>query len=91
MSTIQHLKVTISGKVQGVRYRASTKEAAQKIGVNGFVKNQPNGTVYAEFEGSEDQLTAILEWCKKGPPLARVTTIEKKEGAVEGFEEFTVR
>lgn len=87
----KHIKLTIIGKVQGVWYRASTERKAKTLGICGFVKNQPNGEVYAEAEGTEVQVNELIAWCKKGPPLARVEQVLVEEGEVVGFENFEVR
>ena len=83
--------LVINGRVQGVWFRASTKEMADKLGVFGIVKNLPNGSVYAEIEGSEEAISKMLEWCKNGPPLARVESIEKTESSIVGYTDFTIR
>ena len=66
----------ISGRVQGVFFRLETKHAADGFGVLGWVRNKRDGTVEAVFEGPEKSVMSILEWCKKGPPVARVTNVD---------------
>ena len=66
----------ISGRVQGVFYRMETKRAADRIGVTGWVKNRPEGTVEAVFEGAKNQVEAVLKWCWDGPRLAKVDDID---------------
>ena len=68
--------VIISGRVQGVFFRMETKRAADRIGVYGWVRNLRDGTVEAVFEGNQDQVDAILAWCKEGPPNARVSDVK---------------
>ncbi len=68
-----HLLIT--GLVQGVSYRASTVEAARRHGLSGWVKNNPNGSVEAVVEGDEEAVKLLIEWCRKGPPLARVEDV----------------
>ena len=65
----------ISGRVQGVFFRMETKRAADRFGVAGWVKNQRDGTVEAMFEGDQDKVDAVLEWCNEGPPSAMVTDV----------------
>lgn len=72
---MKRISIFVSGKVQGVSYRASTEKIAKEIGVTGFVKNQPDGTVYIETQGSEEQLNLLCKWCKRGPLLAKVSDI----------------
>jgi acylphosphatase len=87
----RHLNVRVSGKVQGVFFRASAKEQADQLGVKGFVRNEPNGNVYLEAEGDENQLKLFLEWCARGPKRAQVTQVTSEESALMTFERFEVR
>ncbi|MFH1101823.1 MAG: acylphosphatase [Methanobacteriota archaeon] len=68
--------VVISGQVQGVWYRASTKEKAEELGLTGWVKNTAHGNVEAVFEGDESTVNEMIAWCRKGPPLAQVTDVK---------------
>ena len=88
---IKHYNITITGKVQGVFYRASTKEKAQELGIKGFVKNQPDGSVYLEAEGEFSSLEQLVEWCYKGPEKAIVEKVTKIEAPLKHFEKFTVQ
>jgi acylphosphatase len=80
----------ISGRVQGVFFRLETKHAADGFGVFGWVRNKRDRTVEAVFEGSEKSVVSILEWCKKGPPYAKVTNVdvtwEDYRGEFNSFE-----
>jgi acylphosphatase len=67
--------VLISGKVQGVWYRASTKKKADELGILGWVRNTPEGNVEAVFEGEKAVIDEMIAWCWIGPPMARVTDI----------------
>lgn len=64
--------VLVSGKVQGVFFRAETQQTAVQYDVFGWVKNNRDGTVEALFEGDEDDVKAVIEWCRQGPPHSRV-------------------
>ncbi|MGD2186634.1 MAG: acylphosphatase [Desulfobacterales bacterium] len=66
----------ISGRVQGVFFRAETQRAAERFGVFGWVRNRPDGTVEAVFEGEQQAVDAVLGWCKQGPNLAVVKNVE---------------
>ena len=66
-----HIKIEVEGKVQGVWYRASTKEKADELGVFGYVENQDNGSVYIEAEGEIDHLEQFIAWCKEGTGTSR--------------------
>ena len=70
-------RVVISGRVQGVGYRAWTVAAARRFDLQGWVRNVSNGTVEAVFAGEEDDVVAMIEACKKGPPAARVESVEQ--------------
>lgn len=87
----KHISIKVSGRVQGVFYRASAHEEAQRLGVKGFVKNEPDGSVYIEAEGDDALLEDLIEWCKQGPPAAKVQNVEVQEGTWKGFAEFTVK
>ncbi|MGQ4892169.1 MAG: acylphosphatase [Candidatus Njordarchaeia archaeon] len=84
--------VYISGLVQGVFFRASTKEVADKLGVKGFVRNLPDGRVEAVFEGDEESVKKIIEWCHRGPPAARVESVEVQYEDYKGeFDSFEIK
>lgn len=86
------VKATIKGRVQGVFYRQSTKEAALNHKVTGWVRNLPNGDVEAVFEGPKQAVHEMLSWCKQGPPAARVDEILVDwESATGEFIKFSVR
>lgn len=83
--------VVISGRVQGVWYRANTKQKADELGLSGWVRNTAKGTVEAVFEGEETIVNEMIAWCWKGPPLAKVTRVEIKQKRRGGqFTEFSV-
>lgn len=82
----------IRGHVQGVFYRASTQEAAVRLGLEGWVKNLPDGNVEAVFEGPADKVKQAVEWCYKGPPGAKVSKIDEKWSDYTGeFRDFGVK
>ena len=86
-----HRKALISGKVQGVWYRASTQQQAQAMGLTGWVRNLPTGEVELAVEGPAAAVENLLVWCQSGPPQARVDSVQVAEGEVEGFTVFEVR
>ena len=88
---LKHIKLTIIGRVQGVWFRASTKEKADALGVNGYVRNLMNGNVYIEAEGTHEQLQLFVIWCKKGPRLAHVSEVIEKQGNPVHFTCFEIR
>jgi acylphosphatase len=69
-------RVVIGGRVQGVAYRFETQYAAERIGVHGWVRNRPDGTVQALFEGERGRVEEMIAWCRRGPALARVTAVD---------------
>jgi acylphosphatase len=83
--------IHVSGKVQGVFFRASTKDKADELSINGFVRNERDGSVYIEASGEEDQLNQFVAWCKHGPRAARVEKCDVKEIAVLDFVGFEIR
>lgn len=84
------ISITISGKVQGVWYRASTKAKAEEFGICGYVKNLSNGEVYIEAEGPKEKVDQLLAWCKLGPELAEVDNIAVKAKPIEGYTTFKI-
>lgn len=89
---MKRAKVKIYGIVQGVFFRANTKGRANRLNVNGYVRNMPDGTVEAVFEGEDEAVDAIVQWCKKGPRGARVDRVEVSEERYKGeFDDFRIR
>lgn len=83
--------VYIHGRVQGVFFRASTRDEAQTIGIKGWVKNCSNGSVEAVFEGGKNTVDKIVNWCKKGPTGAYVERVDVSwEKYLGEFNEFTI-
>ena len=83
--------VFVSGTVQGVRYRASTREAAEDRGVDGWVRNLDDGRVEAVFEGPEPAVEGLIEWCHTGSTLASVEDVEVTYEEPTGESGFRVR
>ncbi|MGE0401970.1 MAG: acylphosphatase [Kofleriaceae bacterium] len=76
---MRRVRALITGRVQGVSYRASTATEARRLGVVGWVKNRSDGSVELEAEGEPAQIAALLAWCENGPPLARVADVAVEE------------
>jgi acylphosphatase len=86
------IHVLISGRVQGVWYRASTKQKAEQLGITGWVRNTEDGCVEAVFQGSEKQVNEMINWCYKGPPLAKVDDVKiVNKDISEMFEDFILK
>jgi acylphosphatase len=80
----RRIHVWISGRVQGVFFRANVQEEAGKRDLAGWVKNLPDGRVEAVFEGDADKVDAMLGWCRIGTPLSRVEKVEVREESFQG-------
>jgi acylphosphatase len=68
--------VVVKGRVQGVFFRAETSDRAQSLGLAGWVRNNPDGSVEAAFEGDRKRVESMVAWCKKGPALAEVEDVD---------------
>ncbi|MEP3386938.1 MAG: acylphosphatase [Reichenbachiella sp.] len=79
MSSLIGRSILVSGKVQGVFYRASTLEEANKLGLKGWVKNLPAGEVFIEVFGESGAVEKLIAWCKGGPPMSKVSNVSIKE------------
>jgi acylphosphatase len=83
--------IIVSGKVQGVFYRQSTREKATTIGITGTVENLSNGEVKIIATGTKEQIETLMHWCKQGPPKAIVTTVEITKLPLQSFSEFSIK
>ena len=81
-------RLQIEGRVQGVWFRESMCREAERLGVAGWVRNRPDGSVEAVIQGSAEAVDTLIEWARSGPPLARVDRIElgETDGRFSGFE-----
>jgi acylphosphatase len=84
-------RITVSGKVQNVGFRFYTAKTAGEFNIEGFVKNEPDGSVYIEAEGEEDALEAFMHWCRVGPQWARVDRFDIQEQPLMNHRGFRVR
>jgi acylphosphatase len=84
-------RVWVSGRVQGVAFRASAQRRARAAGVDGWVRNLADGRVEAVFEGAPAAVAACLAWCREGPSHAQVERVEVREEAPEGASGFELR
>jgi acylphosphatase len=89
---MKRVRVTITGMVQGVFFRAKTRNEAIRNNVTGWVRNLPDGRVEAFFEGKPEDVDRVVDWCRIGPSLAEVTKVEMREEEYTGaFTDFTIR
>ncbi|OYT27502.1 MAG: acylphosphatase [Candidatus Altiarchaeales archaeon ex4484_96] len=81
--------VIVSGRVQGVFYRANTRDKARELGLTGWVRNTSDGRVEAVFQGEKEKLKQMIKWCHRGPGYAKVSDVKvdylKPEGDLENF------
>ena len=87
---LQTVEINVSGRVQGVFYRQSTKEKALELGIKGKVMNLDDGNVKIIATGTKEQLNKLADWCKTGPPKARVTNVDVQELSLQSFENFSI-
>ena len=90
MTDVLSVKVKITGRVQGVCFRAETRNAARNIGLKGYVRNLADGSVEALFQGSPADVEEMLKWCRKGAPASRVDQVIREsvpsQDDLTGFE-----
>ena len=84
------IQARVSGQVQGVAFRWHAQERAQQLGVVGWVRNEVDGSVLVHAEGEDDAVDALVEWCRHGPPSARVRDLAARDAAVSGASSFEV-
>lgn len=88
---MERRRVIVTGRVQNVWFRDSCRTEALARGVSGWVRNRPEGSVEAVFEGSPAAVEAMITWCRTGPPRARVDRVEVLVEPVEGESGFSIR
>jgi len=87
---MRRIRAIVSGRVQGVSYRAATANEARRLGLVGWVRNLGDGSVELEAEGAREAIETLLAWCHHGPPAARVTSVAVEERTPTGDREFTI-
>ena len=85
------MRVIVTGRVQGVFFRDTCRDRAKAERVHGFVRNRADGSVEAEFEGTETAVERMIAWCRAGPPRARVDDVAVERIATVGEPTFRVR
>ena len=87
-----HYNLKVFGRVQGVFFRVSTQKEAIRLGLRGFVKNEPDGSVYIEAEGDRFELEQLLDWIRAGgPPHGIVHDLKIEKGELLGFKGFKIK
>ena len=87
---MKRLHCIVRGVVQGVKFRASTRREAQRLGLSGWVKNRRDDTVELVAEGGEAALASLLAWLKRGPPASRVDGVDATWESPQGLTGFTI-
>lgn len=83
--------VRVHGRVQGVGFRYNTRITARRLDVDGWVRNERDGSVSVHAEGSADSVRQLVSWLREGPPGARVTSVDERPGTDTGCSGFSVR
>jgi acylphosphatase len=89
--SVVRCRVVVSGRVQGVFFRATCEQVATGLGVSGWVRNRPDGKVEVVAEGERAAVDELLAWCRQGPPRGRVDRVEITDEPVTGERGFRVR
>jgi acylphosphatase len=84
------LDVSVTGRVQGVFFRAEAQQQADRLGVAGWARNEPDGSVAAHFEGDPGAVEAMVAWCREGPSRARVEGVDVRDAEPTGAAGFDV-
>lgn len=83
--------VKVTGRVQGVSFRWYAMQQAERLGVTGWVRNEPDGSVAAHIEGDDDAVDAMVEWCRQGPSYAVVHHVAVTDASPTGAGAFDIR
>lgn len=87
---VKHVNIRIFGLVQGVFFRVSAKEMAEKLNIKGFARNESDNSVYIEAEGEENELNKFMAWCQEGPVMSQVDKVGQTEGSLQNFLDFKI-
>jgi acylphosphatase len=89
--SVRRVRVLVRGRVQGVFFRAETQTRAESLGVAGSVRNLPDGSVEAVFEGDAERVESLVDWCRRGPAGASVESVDVQPEEPSGERGFDVR
>jgi len=87
---IKHINIKVTGKVQGVSFRAVTKVVADQMGVRGMIRNEKDGSVYMEAEGDDTLLEVFIDWCNEGTDRAKIENVEVTPGELKHYQNFEI-
>jgi len=90
LKMLKTVSIVVTGKVQGVFYRQSTREKAMALGITGEVRNMPDDTVHIIATGTASQIEQLIEWCRKGPSRAIVKNVESTTILLQNFNGFSI-
>ncbi len=88
---MKQVRIQVTGKVQGVWFRVHTRDQAKALGLTGWVKNEPNGSVSIVACGPDSQIQLLIEWAHRGAPLSRVDQVIATDEQPESFDHFDIR
>jgi acylphosphatase len=88
---VRRVQVRVRGRVQGVFFRAEARARAESLGVAGWVRNAEDGSVEAVFEGADERVESLVDWCRRGPAGAQVEEVETVDEEPAGELGFRVR
>jgi len=88
---MKHINISIYGRVQGVGFRHAAKHQARYLGIHGYIRNMPDGSVFIEAEGEETALTQFVHWCRKGPEYAQIEKINTEESPIRFYTGFNAQ
>jgi acylphosphatase len=88
---VKRAEVAVHGMVQGVFFRVETRDRARSLDLSGWVTNAPDGTVRAAFEGDDERVESMVEWCRRGPSGASVDGVDVTWAEPEGEQGFSIR
>jgi acylphosphatase len=88
---VKRAEVVVHGAVQGVFFRVETRDRARSLRIAGWVRNAPDGSVEAAFEGQDERVESMVEWCRRGPRGARVDDLEVTWTEVQNEDGFSIR
>ncbi len=86
-----HYSIHIRGRVQGVWFRSSAAKKARELNLKGFIRHNHYDSLQIEVEGQKEDLEAFIDWCKEGPPLAKVEDLTVEPGALQGYKGFVIQ
>ncbi|OGF18991.1 hypothetical protein A3G56_00670 [Candidatus Falkowbacteria bacterium RIFCSPLOWO2_12_FULL_45_10] len=87
---LKHFNIKIIGRVQGIGFRYASEQKAQELGIVGFVRNEPDGSVYIEAEGEEETLNKFVAWCQSGTRGAQIKEVKAVNAAIKNFRDFLI-